>query len=92
MKRNSHKNFRKNRIKSVNNINFGHEKDIYKNKLDQLLKEKSAIEKEISNISNSLNISNVLNQSPKRNNNFLKFAIPKPKKRNHLKTIYYQII
>ena len=81
MKRNSHKNFRKNRIKSVHNINIGHEKDIYKNKLDQLLKEKSAIEKEISNISNSLNISSVLNQSPKRNNNFLKFAIPKPKKK-----------
>ena len=83
MKRNSHNHFRKKRmksIKSIENNNIVYEKDKYKNKLDKLLKEKSAIEKEISNLSNSYYKSNILNQSNK-NNKFLKLSSPKSVKK-----------
>ena len=77
MKRNSDNHFRKNRIKSIENNNIVYEKDKYKNKLDKLLKEKSAIEKEISNLSNSYYKSNITNKK----NNFLKIPSPKPVKK-----------
>ena len=80
MKRNSHNHFRKKRMKSIKsteNNNIIYEKDKYKNKLDKLLKEKSAIEKEISNLSNSYYKSNITN----KNNNFLKIPSPKPVKK-----------
>lgn len=72
MKRNSHNHFRKKRIKSLDSANIPNEKEINKNKLDKLLKEKSIIEKEISNLSSSKSKSNVLNHSSKKINNYLK--------------------
>ena len=71
MKRNSHNHFRKKRIKSIDSVGVQNELEINKNKLDKLLKEKSTIEKEISNLS-----SNILNHSSKKNNNYLKKPQP----------------
>ena len=69
MKRNSYNHFRKKRIKSIDSVGMANEQEINKNKLDKfykLLKEKSEIEKEISNLS-----SKILNHSSKKNNNCL---------------------
>ena len=70
MKGNSHNHFRKKRIKTIDSVGMANEQEINKNKLDEfykLLKEKSEIEKEITNLS-----SKILNHSSKKNNNFLK--------------------